>query len=165
MTRDLVPLRHRPVLVELRGETNLAVGRARWDLAGPLAELGVAPVVTVRVTSAPTPRSTTRWAKAGGHPVVVVGRDVPRHAWQREVLGHVRSAVPDAVLVDLGLPRPADLGAGPYVLVGGAARPNLRVAAELLAGRECHSPGLDWYGPPCGRMLGVTDTPGGSRVV
>jgi beta-N-acetylhexosaminidase len=73
---------------------------------------------------------------AGDRPVVVVGRDVVRHPWQREVLGHVRAAVPDAVLVDLGLPRPAELGAGPYVLVGGAARPNLRVAAELLAGRD-----------------------------
>jgi beta-N-acetylhexosaminidase len=38
------------------------------------------------------------------------------------------------ILVDLGLPRPDDLGDAAYVLVGGAARPNLRVAAELLAG-------------------------------
>lgn len=140
LTRDLVPLRNAPVLVELRGETNLAVGRARWDLAGPLAELGVAPVVTVRVTSVPDAALDDALGSmnggAGGHPVVVVGRDVVRHPWQREVLGHVRAAVPDAVLVDLGLPRPAELGAGPYVLVGGAARPNLRVAAELLAGRD-----------------------------
>jgi beta-N-acetylhexosaminidase len=136
LVRDLVPLDTGPVLVELRGETNLAVGRARWDLAGPLAALGVAPVVTVRVTSPSDDGLADALGKAGGHPVVVVGRDVPRHAWQREVLDHVRASAPDAVLVDLGLPRPADLGAGPYVLVGGAARPNLRVAAELLAGRD-----------------------------
>lgn len=138
LTRDLLPLETGPVLVELRGETNLAVGRARWDLAGPLAELGVAPVVTVRATSVSDPALGDALGSinggAGGRPVVVVGRDVARHSWQREVLAHVRAAAPDAVLVDLGLPRPADLGAGPYVLVGGAARPNLRVAAELLAG-------------------------------
>jgi beta-N-acetylhexosaminidase len=62
---------------------------------------------------------------------------VPRHDWQRQVWTAVRSAAaPDesgrAVLVDLGLPRPAELGDGPYVLVGGAARPNLAVAAEFL---------------------------------
>jgi beta-N-acetylhexosaminidase len=136
LVRDLAPLKTGPVLVELRGETNLAVGRARWDLAGPLAELGVAPVVTARVTSVSDPTLADALGGAGGHPVVVVGRDLPRHAWQREVLDHVRAAVPEAVLVDLGLPRPADLGSGPYVLVGGAARPNLRVAAELLAGRN-----------------------------
>jgi hypothetical protein len=59
---------------------------------------------------------------------------VYRHAWQRQALARVRAAVPDAVLVDLGLPRPDDLGEGPFVLVGGAARPNLRAAAAALAG-------------------------------
>jgi beta-N-acetylhexosaminidase len=137
LVRDLVPLDAGPVLVELRGETNLAVGRARWDLAGPLSGFGLAPVLTARVSSASDQALDDALGKvAGGHPVVVVGRDLPRHEWQREVLDKVRAAAPDAVLVDLGLPRPADLGAGPYVLVGGAARPNLRVAAELIAGRD-----------------------------
>jgi hypothetical protein len=36
------------------------------------------------------------------------------------------------VLVDLGLPRPDALGDVPRVFVGGAARPNLIAAAELL---------------------------------
>ena len=139
LTRDLVPLETAPVLVELRGETNLAVGRARWDLAGPLAELGFAPVVTVRVTSVPdVRRSTMRWARRpAGHPVVVVGRDVAaaRLAAARCSAMCARRFA-DAVLVDLGLPRPADLGAGPYVLVGGAARPNLAGGGGVAAGRD-----------------------------
>jgi len=46
-----------------------------------------------------------------------VGRDVPRHDWQRQVWTAVRAAGVGAVLVDLGLPRPDELGDGPYVLV------------------------------------------------
>jgi beta-N-acetylhexosaminidase len=120
-----------PVLVELRGEPHLAVGAAAWNLAGPLAARGFAPVRTVRVTGVGAALDSAL-AGAAGHPLVVVGRDVVRHAWQREVWESARGSRPNAVLVDLGLPRPADLGAGPYVLVGGAARPNLETAAELL---------------------------------
>ena len=71
-------------------------------------------------------------ALAAAHPVVVVGRDVPRRAGQRAVWDQVVAARPDAILVDVGLPRPGDLAGVRYVLVGGAARPNLRVAAEVL---------------------------------
>jgi beta-N-acetylhexosaminidase len=129
--RGVTPLAAAPVLVELRNEPNLAVGAARWDLGAPLAALGRAPAEVVRVTG-PGPELAATLAAAAGQPVVVIGRDVPRHGWQREVWAAVRSATPEAVLVDLGLPRPAELGDGPYVLVGGAARPNLTVAAELL---------------------------------
>jgi beta-N-acetylhexosaminidase len=131
VARGVTPLTASPVLVELRNEPNLAVGAARWDLGGPLAALGRAPARVVRVTGT-GPELAEVLAAAAGQPVVVVGRDVPRHDWQREVWAAVRSAAAGAVLVDLGLPRPAELGAGPYVLVGGAARPNLAVAADLL---------------------------------
>jgi beta-N-acetylhexosaminidase len=129
--RGVPPLPGPPVVVELRAEPNPAVGAAGWDLGAPLAALGYAPLCTIRIgpdDHAPAPAL----AFAGDRPVVVVGRDVARHAWQRAVWETVRAGRPDAVLVDLGLPRPADLGPGAYVLVGGAARPNLRVAAELL---------------------------------
>ena len=70
---------------------------------------------------------------ASNDALLAPGSDLPRHGWQREVWAAVRAAGAPAVLVDLGLPRPAELDGGPYVLVGGAARPNLAVAAEILA--------------------------------
>jgi beta-N-acetylhexosaminidase len=131
LARGVPPLHGRPVLIELRAAPNLAVGAAAWDLVAPLTERGYAPLLTARVTGAADGLDAVL-AGSVGHPIVVVGRDVARHPWQREVWDAVRAARPGSVLVDLGLPRPADLGAGPYVLVGGAARPNLRVAAEVL---------------------------------
>ena len=61
--------------------------------------------------------------------------DIPARqtpGWPVGVEG-IRAAGPDAVLVDLGLRRPDRFAHSSYVLVGGAARPNVRVAAELLA--------------------------------
>jgi len=129
IARGVTPLAAPPVLVELRAEPNLAVGAARWSLGDPLAARGFPPARAVRITG---PGPELDEVLASGLPVVVVGRDVPRHDWQRQVWTAVRSAAPGTVLVDLGLPRPAELGDGPYVLVGGAARPNLTVAAEVL---------------------------------
>ncbi|GGJ94623.1 hydrolase [Pilimelia anulata] len=123
LARGVAPLRAAPVLVELRAGGNLAVGDVPWDLAGPLAELGLAPVRRLAYAGVVPPDD---------RPLVVLGRDVPRTRpadWAA-----LRAARPDAILVDVGLPRP-DALADPYVLVGGAARPNLRAAAEVLAGR------------------------------
>jgi beta-N-acetylhexosaminidase len=131
LAHGVAPLSASPILVELRSEPNLAVGAARWNLGDPLAALGRPPARTAQVTG-PGPQLDAVVAEAAGQPVVVVGRDVPRHDWQRQVWTAVRAAGVGAVLVDLGLPRPDELGDGPYVLVGGAARPNLAVAAELL---------------------------------
>jgi beta-N-acetylhexosaminidase len=131
LARGVAPLRDRPVVVEMRAAPNLAVGDAAWDLGGPLHDLGYPPALTARVTGIADGLDPVL-SGAGDHPVVVVGRDVARHPWQRAVWDTVRAGRAQAVLVDLGLPRPADLGEGPYVLVGGAARPNVRVAAEVL---------------------------------
>jgi beta-N-acetylhexosaminidase len=125
VARGVAPLAGAPVVIELRHAPNLAVGEAAWDLGGPLAALGFAPVRTVGADGVDA-------AVAGPDPVVVVGRDVARHDWQRDVWAKVRAARPDAVLVDLGLPRPDLLDGTATVLVGGAGRPNLRAAAELL---------------------------------
>jgi beta-N-acetylhexosaminidase len=134
LARDVPALGGRPVLIELRTSPNLAVGAAAWNLAGPLTALGLAPALVVRMTEADAVTGggdPVDVALAQGGPVVVAGRDVARRPWQRAVWDAVRAARPDAVLVDLGLPRPADL-AGPVVLTGGAGRPNLRAAAEVL---------------------------------
>ncbi|GAA3382179.1 glycoside hydrolase family 3 protein [Cryptosporangium minutisporangium] len=123
-----------PLVVELRATPNLAVGEAYWDLAAPLAELGRAPLGVHRLTG-DDPRQLTDLLEAvEGVPLVVVGRDVPRHPWQHAAWRAVSERRPDAVLVEIGLPRPDVVTEGQRVFVGGAGRPNLRVAAELLAG-------------------------------
>jgi beta-N-acetylhexosaminidase len=132
------PLADRPVLLELRAVPNPAVGAAAWDLAGPLADLGRPPLRTARIAAADAAAlgDAALDALTAAGPPVVVGRDVVRHDWQRLVWDRVRARRADAVLVDLGLPRPDRLPDAPYVLVCGAARPNLRAAAEILvAGR------------------------------
>jgi beta-N-acetylhexosaminidase len=131
----LRPLTGRPVVVELRGMPNQAVGEAGWDIGGPLADLGFPPLLTVRATGPDDGVDvglTEVLAAAADQPVIVVGRDVARNGWQDDVWKLVRAGHTGAVLVDLGLPRSDTLGDVPFVLVGGAARPNLAVAAELL---------------------------------
>ncbi|MFG1924150.1 glycoside hydrolase family 3 protein [Cryptosporangium sp. NPDC048952] len=126
-----------PVIVELRATPNLAVGEAYWDLAAPLAERGLAPRAVHRLTDA-TSLSEVLTA-VEGQPLVVVGRDVPRHPWQQKAWHVLSGRCPDAVLVELGLPCPDVLTTGQRVFVGGAGRPNLQVAAELLSG-DRHRP-------------------------
>ncbi|MBN1174382.1 MAG: glycoside hydrolase family 3 protein [Micromonosporaceae bacterium] len=136
--RGLVPLCGPPVVVELGGVPNLAVGEAGWSLAAPLAASGCPPALVVRMTPDRDPQRDPELAAAvaaaSGGPLVLVGRDVARHPWQLAVLERVRTARPDAVLVELGLPRLGGLPDGPLLCVGGAARPNLAVAAHLLVG-------------------------------
>jgi len=132
IARDVRPLAAAPVVVELRVMPNLAVGEAAWDLTGPLRDLGHPPVAVFRLSGPDDPVDGVI-AGAAGHPLVVVGRDVARHPWQAELWHRLRAGRDDAVLVELGLPRPDALTDGPYVLVGGAGRPNVRVAAEILA--------------------------------
>ena len=64
-----------PVLVELRNEPNLAVGAARWNLADPLAAVGLAPVrdrpgrrrgrETISTPRSPAPAGIRWWWSAG----------------------------------------------------------------------------------------------------
>jgi len=128
------PLTASPVVVEFRGAPNLAVGEAHWDLAAPLTALGRPPHAVHRLADDEPVRLSAVLAAAQGHPLVVVGRDVPRQAWQRAAWRVLSAQRPDAVLVEIGLPRPDALTDGQCVFVGGAGRPNLQVAAELLTG-------------------------------
>ncbi|WP_170324046.1 glycoside hydrolase family 3 protein [Cryptosporangium phraense] len=128
------PLAGPPVVIELRGESNLAVGEAHWDLAEPLRRLGIEPRQVHRLSSGDLRYGAETLPTADGSPVVVIGRDVVMHEWQTAAWRTIYGQRPDAVLVDLGLPRPDVALPGQRVFVGGAGRPNLQVAAELLTG-------------------------------
>jgi beta-N-acetylhexosaminidase len=115
--------------VELRGETNFAVGAAHWSLAEPLAALGF-----LRGSAALGP-DVDGLPDTGGAPVVVAVRDAYRTPWQRALLDRLRAAHPDLVLVGMGLPYDRELAGDRFVATYGAAAVNARAAAELLAGR------------------------------
>ncbi|WP_336033406.1 glycoside hydrolase family 3 protein [Geodermatophilus sp. FMUSA9-8] len=130
--RDVVPLAAPAVVVEVRGEANMAVGDARWDLAGPLARRGLlAEALTVRDGD---PGATAVVARAQGRPLVVAVRDAYRHPAERAWLAGLLAHRPDAVVVALGMPDDAALTPGPAVVTHGAARALTEAAAEVLAG-------------------------------
>jgi beta-N-acetylhexosaminidase len=70
---------------------------------------------------------------AAGRPLVVVVRDAHRHPWQGEALRHLLSARQDAVVVEMGLPERADVGAV-HIATYGSARVCGQAAAEALTG-------------------------------
>lgn len=119
------------VVAELRGTTNPAVGDARWSLAEPLRELG-ALSESVQVTSS-GPRPETVVHDAGSRPLVIAVRDAYRSDWQRSWVAAVLRHRRDAIVVGLGMPGDADLGAAITVLAYGAGRANTTAAARRLA--------------------------------
>ncbi|WP_116449448.1 glycoside hydrolase family 3 N-terminal domain-containing protein [Blastococcus litoris] len=132
-TREAGRLPGPALVVELRGEANMAVGQARWSLAEPLAAHGLlAGAVAVHDG---TPSVEEALAGADGLPVVVAVRDAYRAPWQREWLQRLVARRPDAVVVALGMPDDADLVPGPVVTAHGAGAANTRAVAELLGGR------------------------------
>jgi beta-N-acetylhexosaminidase len=130
VARDVAPLPAPAVVVELRAEANMAVGNARWSVADALAEHGpVADVLTVR-DGAPSVAEVLE--RAAGRPLVVAVRDAYRRASQRAWVETLVRRRPDAIVVALGMPDDGDLTPGPFLATRGAARANVRAAAELL---------------------------------
>lgn len=70
-------------------------------------------------------------AAAGERRVVAVVRDVHRHGWMGEALGALLAARPDTVVVEMGVPQAAPVGAL-HVATHGAARVCGEAAAEAL---------------------------------
>jgi beta-N-acetylhexosaminidase len=120
-----------PVVIEVSGRENIAVGGVPWGL-GPwlpaaaiqrvpasLAESGVPALVDAAV------------ARAAGRPVIVVVRDAHRYPVTRAVVTSLLKARPDAVVVEMGLPLWRPPG-GVHIATYGAAHTNAQAAAELL---------------------------------
>jgi len=110
--RGELPLREPPFVVELRADTNPAVGEAHWSLAEPLSELDFLAGI------------------GESRPLVVACRDAYRHEWQRE---WIRRAQPD-VLVALGMPDDCELAPRAFIAAYGAGRANTTAAAHALRG-------------------------------
>ncbi|MFI6734354.1 glycoside hydrolase family 3 protein [Nonomuraea sp. NPDC050451] len=135
-TAPVLPLTSAASVVELAPQMNLAIDRSTpWGVGEPLARLLPGTVVTRLAVGASTGSALEHLlGEATGRPLVIVVRDVHRHAWQEQALRHLLSARPDAVVVEMGLPERSDLGAV-HIATYGSARVCGQAAAEVLTGR------------------------------
>jgi beta-N-acetylhexosaminidase len=120
-----------PVVVELDGAANIAVGAVPWGLGA-----WAGPGSVRRVPAGPAAGDPARiiaevQAQAAGRPLIVVVRDAHRHPAARAVITGLVAARPDTVVVDMGLPLWRPPG-GVHVATYGAARVNAQAAAEVL---------------------------------
>ena len=131
-----LPLSAAPHVVELAPTTNLAIGKETpWGVALPLSERlpGTTTVRVQRQELQPATLRTCALEPATGRPLVVVVRDVARHAWMADALADLIAARPDAIVVEMGLPGTALSGAV-QIFTHGATAASGVAAAEVLTG-------------------------------
>ena len=71
-----------------------------------------------------------------GRQLVVIARDAHRHAWERAAVDALTARVPDAIVIEIGIPYWRPSAAAGYVATHGAARVNVEAAASVLAGKS-----------------------------
>ncbi|MYW00032.1 glycoside hydrolase family 3 protein [Streptomyces sp. SID3343] len=126
-------------VVELIPTMNLAIAKETpWGVAAPLRErlIGTTSVgIHEEDVSGDTLSVLDRYAlvPAAERPLVIVVRDVFRHAWMANSLKHLLSARPDAIVVEMGLPTGHTHGAV-HIATFGATTASGVAAAEVLAG-------------------------------
>ena len=137
-----LPVAEPPHVVEFAPPRNIAIGaETPWGVGAPLD--GLLPGTTaVRLTeedliAAGDPAAAVL-AGAADRPLVVVVRDLHRHAWQGAALTAVLATRPDAIVVEMGLP--VTVLGGVHVATYGATRACGRAAAELIAGSRVPAP-------------------------
>ncbi|MEV2240844.1 glycoside hydrolase family 3 N-terminal domain-containing protein [Micromonospora sp. NPDC049891] len=129
-TATTLPLTGPSHVVEFQPPHNIAIGsETPWGVAEPLTAL-VPGTTSVRYVEHSVPADPT--VGATGRPLVLVVRDLHRHAWMRDAVDRALAARPDAVVVELGVP--ALVTGAVHVATHGATRAAGRAAAELLGG-------------------------------
>ncbi|GIJ40180.1 glycoside hydrolase family 3 protein [Micromonospora andamanensis] len=125
-----LPLAGPAHVVEFQPPHNIAIGsETPWGVAAPLTAL-VPGTTSVRYVENAVPADPA--AGAIGRPLVLVVRDLHRHAWMRDAVDRALTARPDAVVVELGVP--ALVTGAVHIATHGATRAAGRAAAELLGG-------------------------------
>lgn len=121
-----------PLVVELRPDSSAAAEATPWGLGDLLARRDAA-VTVLRLEKPPVDVAEIERLSAGRRIIVVV-RDLHRHAWVSAATEAILDRRPDSVVVEMGLPvfRPARAAA--YVATYGAGRVNAVAAIELLTG-------------------------------
>ena len=120
------PVLANPLIIEVEPGENIAAGRFGWGL-GPWAPDGS----VSRVQDGDGDAAGILGAAAGRSLVAVV-RDAHRNPQTRSLIGALIAARPDAVLVEMGLPRWQPPAGTSYLATYGASRASAQAAAELL---------------------------------
>jgi len=127
-----------PMVVELRPEPSPPTRGVAWGLADVLASRDPG---AFGVSLAGAPVDVDRLIEIGrGRPLVVVVRDLHRHAWVRAAVERLVGLRPDAVLVEMGLPKFVPAGAAAYIATYGAARVNAIAAVETMLAPSTEQP-------------------------
>ncbi|MDG4788345.1 glycoside hydrolase family 3 N-terminal domain-containing protein [Micromonospora sp. WMMD1102] len=134
----VLPLTGPAHVLEFEPPRNIAIGaETPWGVGGPLSAL-LPGTTTVRLAAADLAADHAppagALAGAAGRPLVLVVRDLHRHAWMTAAVRRILAERPDAAVVELGVP---ELVAGRVHLASyGATRAAGRAVAEVLAGRS-----------------------------
>ncbi|MFD7072459.1 glycoside hydrolase family 3 protein [Streptomyces sp. NPDC059913] len=131
VTGSAAPLTAPAYVAALTSASNIAVGdETPWGVAAELARL--VPGTETGTYSAETEDPAGAVLRAAGErPLVVVVRDVHRHAWMAETLDALVARRPDTVVVEMGVPQAAPRGAL-HIATHGAARVCGLAAAEVI---------------------------------
>ena len=129
-------------VVEFAPPRNIAIGaETPWGVGVPLNRL-LPGTTSVRLTAEDLAGVSDPVAPvldgAAGRPLVLVARDVHRHAWLADVLDRVLAIRPDAIVVEMGVP--VSVVGGVHIATYGATRACGRAAAELIAGTSVPAP-------------------------
>ena len=117
-------------IVQVSWMRSVAAGKVTWGLAQPLAQRGVR-VTPIEVHDGRVDAGALA-ASAEGQSLVLVVRDLHRHAWQANLADALLARRPDMVVVEMGLPQCRPKGAAAYIATYGAARVCGEAAAEVM---------------------------------
>ena len=117
-------------VVQVHWSRSIAAGVVAWGMAQPLAQRGVR-VTPIDVDDGQVDPGALL-ARAAGQSLVLVVRDLHRHAWQSDLADALLARRPDAVVVEMGLPQCRPTGAKAYIATFGAARVCGEAAAEVM---------------------------------
>ncbi|HEV2032937.1 MAG TPA: glycoside hydrolase family 3 N-terminal domain-containing protein [Candidatus Dormibacteraeota bacterium] len=117
-------------VVQVNWSRSIAAGKVSWGMAQPLARRGVR-VTPVEVHDGQVDVGSLL-ARGEGQSLVLVVRDLHRHAWQSDLADSLLAQRPDAVVVEMGLPQCRPKGAKAYIATSGAARVCGEAAAEVM---------------------------------
>ncbi|MFF1915017.1 glycoside hydrolase family 3 protein [Streptomyces sp. NPDC058239] len=131
-TGSTEPLTDPAYVAAFTSESNIAVGdETPWGVAAELGRL--LPGTETDTYSSETEAPVAAVLRAAGERrIVVVVRDVHRHAWMAETLDALVAERPDTVVVEMGVPQAAPRGAL-HIATHGAARVCGLAAAEIIA--------------------------------
>ncbi|MFY1693537.1 glycoside hydrolase family 3 protein [Plantactinospora sp. WMMB782] len=134
----VLPLTGPAHVLEFEPPRNIAIGaETPWGVGGPLAAL-LPGTTTLRLAPADLAADHAppagALAGAAGRPLVLVVRDLHRHAWMAAVVRRILADRPDAAVVELGVPEVVT--GRVHLATYGATRAAGRAAAEVLAGRS-----------------------------